>query len=239
MKNERVVSKTQSHPSASSVVGDGGYDRLAAIYPWIEAAMFGRGLVHTRRAACEHFVASMQSPTRALLIGDGRGQCVSALAPHWSMTKFVSIDRSLKMLGYQHRIVAKRMLASVKLEHADALQPVWATEHDGAARRFDVAVLPMIADCFTATELTQLTKNVVNCLLPGGRVAYLDFVEPSRRIDRWRSWTMHRFFHLATDLENRSLVDVDPIFQSHGLRCESTRTHLRGFAQSRIYRLAV
>ncbi|TWT92977.1 class I SAM-dependent methyltransferase [Neorhodopirellula pilleata] len=193
-----------------------GYDRLASFYQPIERCVFGDRLQQARTALLDQ----LPQWDRMLVLGDGDGRLLHAIVhsvtqsqPSSASRTIVSLDQSSKMLDRQReRLAGHGTNVSIEFIQTDAL------EYQPPADSFDVIVTPFFLDCFNEAELRKAMRVWVAGLTVGGVWYHVDFVLPDRGWRRFRAklllHAMHLFFRVTTGLRNRTLVDVQAIFEN-------------------------
>ncbi len=225
-----------------------GYDRLASVYHRIEWLAYGRQLQTARTA----LIDQLAPWNRLLIFGDGDGRLLQQLilarfpvadrsvvgsddSQRQESGEITSVEQSRNMIARQRgRVEASKSSVRVEFVQADAL----AYEPDRAA--YDVIVTPFFLDCFSVEQLEYCLPQWLRGLRPGGVLYQVDFMIPERGWQRRRArlmlWAMHLFFRWQTRLENRQLVDIEPIIERHGLRKEAERIGGRGMIATQIWR---
>ena len=208
-----------------AVLSDGGYDRLAAIYPWLECAMFGGRLRRARQDACQFWsehCSTPAHPTSITLLGDGRGQCLPLLHNRFVDASIVSVDRSAAMLQHQrrrlsmdctsHQSLTDVAASKVRFIRADALT---VSELDIAP---EIVLMPFFTDHLAERAVQGLTDQLQSIMIPPRLIWHLDFEPPRRLRDRVRGQLMTTFFNWTTDRPKMGMRDEHAILQRSGWR---------------------
>jgi len=207
-----------------------GYDSLAPFYRLIETLVFGGKLQRARVALLDHLPLA----ERILVLGDGDGRLLHALADRQRNASFVSIDQSERMLARQQR----RLQSEVQSER---LRTIMGDVRQldrliGDEAGFDLIVAAFFTDCFPPEELEDLWGGWLGRLRPGGTVYHVDFVMPRRGFRRIRakllSAIMHRFFAWQTGLTNRDLTPRPTVVGPWRFRVLAEVTSRDGFVKS-------
>lgn len=218
-----------------------GYDRLAPLYQTTEWLVFGKRLQQARLA----LLAELPPWSRLLLFGDGDGRLLAELcaqiqkmeqqsSPPGTPWKIVSVDHSPAMLRQQQSRVEELAAGN----HVEFLQAN-ACSYLPEANAYDVLITPFFLDCFSRSELERYLPSWLAALRHGGSLYYVDFVVPH---EAWqRPWAilllraMHLFFRWQTGLQNRRLVDPQPLFLQCGLRKVAERFGVNGMVVSQLW----
>lgn len=207
-----------------------GYDSLAPFYRAIETLVFGGGLQRARVALLD----PLPSVERILVLGDGDGRLLQALAERQRRATIISIDQSDAMLARQRQRLNREVQSGrVRMIRGDVgeLDQVLGDESN-----FDLIVAAFLTDCFQRDELDRVWLHWLGRLRPGGTVYHVDFVMPPSGIRRWRakllSAIMHRFFAWQTGLESRELVPRPTQMGPWRLRVLAEVTSRDGFVRS-------
>ncbi len=207
-----------------------GYDRLARWYAVLEWLRFGRALQRTRIA----LLPCVGRPTRALLLGDGDGRLLAALARRYPLLQITSVDVSPRMLALQQSRVADLGPAGrFQWQCAEVEQLSLPAGH------FDLIVTAFFLDCFTDPQLNMLVPRIAQWLSDDGRWLVADFRLPELGWKRlWaQGWlaVMHLFFRVTTGLQSRQLVDPAPKLQTAGLVPRITQRFHWDMLQATLY----
>lgn len=183
-------------------------DRIAPWYRWMEYASFA-GALHRRRCA---FLPDLRDARKALVLGDGDGRFLTALAQRYPELEIDAIDSSREML----RLAARRTPPSdrVRFHLLDALRDPLP------GRGYDLVVTHFFLDCFTTAETEQLIAKISDATSPHALWVLSEFHEPSsgwRRL-RARLWVAFLYFafRLTTGLRTRHLPEFRLALQAHG-----------------------
>ena len=197
-------------------MSDGGYDRLASAYPMLERWMFGNALDHARRDACRFWSehdSTPAAPKQILLVGDGRGHCLSEFALRFPHCALVSVDRSGEMLRkQQERMKRFSFRQSIRYVRVDACE----VGNLGIAP--EVVVLPFFTDHLGDKSLGRFIEQTRPVLVGRRLWWHLDFVPPRRVVDRVRGRLMTEFFNRMTDRPSMGVRDEQSLLRRYGLR---------------------
>ncbi|WP_186776233.1 class I SAM-dependent methyltransferase [Rubripirellula reticaptiva] len=186
---------------------DGGYDRIARPYRWLEWIAFGQSLQHSR--IC--LLSELPLVDRILVMGDGDGRLLQQICRSQPGAEITSVDQSLAMIDLQKsRVASAGATDRVRWVCADGRQ------FSPASNEYDLLVTAFYLDCFTEFELGQHLPRWLSGVKNGGFFYVAEFVQPT---SGWRAIrarvmlaAMHLFFRRQTSLTNHRLVDLTAIF---------------------------
>jgi ubiquinone/menaquinone biosynthesis C-methylase UbiE len=196
-------------------------DRIAALYRWLEYAVFGRAL-ERRRAA---FLAEVSPARRVLALGDGDGRALAALVAAAPSARVDYIDSSAKMLELAR---ARAGTDRVDYRQADAL-----TSELGESE-YDLIVTHFFLDCFDDAELRALVQTTARAAAPAARWIVSEF-RPATVHARLLIAVMYAFFRNATGLKTRRLADHHPHLLRQGFRLEQAERAWAGMLASELW----
>jgi SAM-dependent methyltransferase len=227
-------------------------DGIAPFYVWIERAAFGKRLERHRLA----FLDCAAGARRALVLGDGDGRFVAALAARYPGLGIDCVELSARMVA-----LAKKRLGHkgqrVCIVQGDALTvplPFPGLGGGGAALaawkggllagmpalpRYDVVYSHFFLDCFTAGQISVLAGRIASASGAGTRWVISDF---RRAESGWRKvftalWikTMYVFFRVVTGLEQQELPDHHAALREHGFQLREERVSMAGLIVSECW----
>lgn len=205
------------------------FDRVAREYRWLEYLAFGRSL---HRARIVHLPA-LRHCGRILVVGDGDGRCVEALATIAPGAHIHCIDTSEGMLREAARRVPAGACARVSFERADIRTFVAGDD------TWDAVLTMFVLDCLTTDEVRDVTERLSRALTPGGLWLFADFVLPPRgwRRVRARVWIglLYRFFRWRTGLRVSQLPPSEPLIEQAGMAPVAVREYQAGLVKSVRY----
>jgi ubiquinone/menaquinone biosynthesis C-methylase UbiE len=187
------------------------FDSLAPHYRWMEWLLAGSKLQRCRTA----FMDKLSGAHRILLLGEGHGRFLEALAKRNPSVRITCVDASSRMLlEAERRLRKSRVQLSVEWVHADVFS--WFPE----SRDYDCIVTHFFLDCFTGEQVNELVRKYSACLKPEGKWLLADFCQPSDGFRRLRArailWLMYRFFRFATKLRADNLAPPDASLAANG-----------------------
>lgn len=192
-------------------------DGIARWYRWFEYAGFGRALERRREA----FLSDVSGARRVLALGDGDGRALTALlasAPHACVDY---IDVSARMLE-----LARARAGDQRVAYRNDDARTGPLPH----AEYDLIVTHFFLDCFYETELEQLIARVSGAAAPRACWLISEF-----RGNGWLVRALYLFFHIATGLSTRRLVDHHPLLKRHGFRLVRHEVDWRGLLASELW----
>ena len=189
------------------------FDALAPHYRWMESLLAGSKLQRCRTA----FLDELGESRRILLLGEGHGRFLEALAKRNVAAQVTCVDASSRMLLEAERRLRRRHPSfRVEWVHADVF--AWSPP----ARPYDLIVTHFFLDCFTREQLNELIRKFSSSLQAEGKWLLADFCQPANGFGRLRAgailWLMYRFFRFATKLPASRLVSPDALLAANGFQ---------------------
>lgn len=207
-----------------------GYDRLARVYAGLERLAFGQ-LLMTARVA---LLATLATPARILIIGEGDGRMLAALLARYPAAQVDCVEQSAAMIKRARSRLPQT--AKVRWLQQDAASFV------PAPASYNCIITTFILDSFEGDGLGQLVARLYAALAPGGQWYYADFHMPERGWQQRRAslWLtlLYTFFRWQTGLDVRTLEDPVARFEALGLRQEASLEYSQGLLVTRVYRKA-
>lgn len=206
----------------------GNFDRVARIYRWAEYAIFANALQRCRT----HFLPTLITSKKALILGDGDGRFAKALLEHNLLIEADIVDSSPMML----RLLSLRTQPAhsrIQLHIMDALK------FEGSCK-YDLVVTHFFLDCLSQESVQMLIENVSKMMGPNARWLVSDFSIPQgpmRPFARLLVRVLYAAFRLLTGLRASQLPDYETALKLHGFtRIALHRSHL-GLLSSELWRL--
>jgi cyclopropane fatty-acyl-phospholipid synthase-like methyltransferase len=208
-------------------------DPIARLYRWLEYAAFGNLLEQARF----HWINSLTSAHRVLLLGDGDGRFLTRFALANRHAEIDSLELSQRMLQLAARRIARSGVTArsrIRLRQADALCD------DPPHQTYDLVVANFFFDCFDESALTQLCRRISPHLRNNADWLVTDFRIPKHRL--WSSicqaaiWIMYRFFHCTTGLDTSRLAGFSGVLAAAGFKCVHSASFAGGLVISEIWR---
>jgi SAM-dependent methyltransferase len=223
-------------------------DGIAPFYLWIERAAFGKRLERHRLA----FLETAEGAQRALVLGDGDGRFVAALAAKYPGLWIDCVELSGRMVALARgRLGDGRRRVNVvqgdvlhvplpcpglvigHLERWPAGKNAYPTKH------YDTVYSHFFLDCFSTEQISVLAGRIAGVSGRGTRWVISDF---RRAESGWRKvftavWikTMYIFFKMATQLAQQELPDHHSALREHGFRLVEERLSMAGLIVSECW----
>jgi ubiquinone/menaquinone biosynthesis C-methylase UbiE len=207
------------------------FDRLAALYPWLETVCDG-GLMQRCRTA---FLPRTRECRRALVLGEGPGKFLTALLRQQPDLNVTCVEHCAAMIEQTRRRLQAAGLdaARVTFQQMDALD--WTPP----AEKFDLVVTHFFLDCFRPEQLQQLVPRLAASTTPEALWLVADFRVPERGWTRWRAQVLlallYAFFKLTTALAASRLTPPEPLLTRAGFRLVDRRLASFGFAHADLW----
>ena len=204
-------------------------DAIAPLYQWMEYAVFGKALERCRLSHLER----LKAPRQALVVGDGDGRFLKALALRFPKTSIDYVDASGAMLALARRRLGFRQGAPINFFQRDV------RAIDLPDRRYDFIACHFFFDVFAQAELAEVVHHIAAAAAPEAQWLVSEFDVPSGEIQRLGAKlllrVMYRFFHISTGLVNQKLPDWRPSLESEGFSRESASKQRGGFIVSELW----
>lgn len=204
--------------------------RVAKIYRWLEYAAFGCALTRCRLRC----LTDLAKTRRILVLGDGDGRFLAALAKSAPSAQIDAVDSSARMLAEAARRIPPEVRENVRFLHADLRQI------DVEPSAYDAVVTHFVLDCFPDSEIQAIVPRVGAALRPGGIWVVSEFQQRAHGFARWHAtawlWAMYTFFAFATGLEVRRLPEWEQPFRVAGFRRERHEEWRLGLITASLWR---
>jgi ubiquinone/menaquinone biosynthesis C-methylase UbiE len=209
-------------------------DRIAPVYRWFEYLSFGRRLeAHRFR-----FLDAFRQSQRALLLGDGDGRFLAALAQANSKVAIDSVDVSTGMLCQAEQRLAQHTIPNpgrIHLLQGDARYLALPSE------TYDLIATHFFLDCFSREELHSVVTKLRKAAAPGAQWVVSEFRQPPTGLRNVHAklWlkTMYLFFRLATGLRTNRLTDHRPLLCRAGFVLMRESGSMLGLIASELWTL--
>lgn len=201
-------------------------DRIARWYRWMESASFGRAL-HRRRC---HFLSGLRAE-KILLLGDGDGRFLAALARQCPMASIDYVDVSGQML----KLASQRTPPNeyVRFYQRDAVSDQLPSSG------YDLIITHFFLDCFTPEELREVVAKISAAASTGARWIISEFHQPTGGWRRLRAviWirSLYAAFHVLTGLQARQLPEYASALREHGFRQQAQMLASAGLLVSELW----
>lgn len=209
------------------------FDAVAPWYRALETIAFGNALQRCR-VAC---LGEVQSPRRALIVGEGDGRFLCELMRMHPDLEVDSVDASEQMLSLAQKRVERELperVDRVRFLKRDITS--WAPPEN----HYDLVVTHFVLDCFPAAELAGVINNVSRSTKSRAAWLLADFRLPDRRFARLRArlWlaAMYPFFRLTARIQASELIDPTPLMQAEGFALSRQHLFRRGMLKSEVWR---
>lgn len=208
------------------------FNTIAPAYRTLETIAFG-GDLQRARVAC---LAEIESPRRALIVGEGNGRFLAAVLQRHRLIRIDCVDSSERMLDLARRHVLETSpdeISRVAFLHDDIRS--W-TPND----RYDLIVTHFFLDCFSTQQVGLVVAKLAQTAAPNAIWLLADFTIPKAGFARGHAsaWlaVMYWFFRRVAGIEGRELVDPSPFLRVEGFKL--TRQHLfrLGMVKSEFWR---
>lgn len=211
------------------------FDRIAPVYRWFEYFSFGRRLeAHRFR-----YLDALRQSRHALLLGDGDGRFVAALAQVNSEAAIDSVDLSAGMLRHAAQRISKVGISNpgrIHLFQADARRL------DLPSKRYDLIATHFFLDCFSSPDMANVIFRLRAAAAPGAQWVVSEFRQPRTllRALHAKLWlkTMYLFFRFATGLRTKRLTDHHPLLRQAGFVLTSQSDSMLGLVTSELWVLS-
>jgi SAM-dependent methyltransferase len=213
------------------------FNRLAAIYRWMEWASFGPWLSWCRCA----FIPEVSACRYAAVLGDGDGRFTARLLAANSIVRIDAVDASSAMLNaLVHRAGPDSARIRTYLADAREWQPVTPTKAPPDENEtYDLIVTHFFLDCLTTAEVQSLAAKLRRTTSPSAVWLVSDFAIPSTLFGRAIAWplvsVLYAAFALLTGLAVRSLPDHSTALLRSGFTLQKRRTWLGGLLISELW----
>lgn len=205
------------------------FNGIARLYRWLEYCTFG-GLLERCRFAP---LPCLQEAKSALILGDGDGRFLAALARINPSLQAEVVDISEAMLALARARVP--LAAAWRFEQADI-----RTWQPPPGRSYDLVVTHFFLDCLTERDITGLIHRLNLSLSSDSIWVISEFAIPARSfrrpIGRLIVRGLYLAFRLVTGLRVQRLPDYQPIFEQAGFARENVETFLGGILRSERWR---
>jgi len=205
------------------------FDRLAALYRWLEYLSFGPFLWRCR----VHRLPQLTHCRSALVLGDGDGRFTSALLRKIPQVRVHAVDLSPRMLA---ALEAEAGMEADRVTTEVADLRAWSPE---AGAEYDLIVTHFFLDCLTSDEVATLALRLGGCAAAAALWVVSDFAVPPTRFGRWIATPLvtglYYAFGWLTGLRQRSLPDHATGVAQAGWSLRSKHRQLAGLLFSELW----
>jgi len=208
--------------------GPPNFNRLTALYRWMEYLSFGPWLSLARSA----FLPQLASCRRALVLGDGDGRFTARLLRANSIVEVDAVDASSAML--------KALLRRAG-PHADRVRTHFADARTWTpTAACDLIATHFFLDCLTTGEVETLAIKLRAAASPSALWLVSDFAIPANWYGRVVAgpvvWALYLAFGMLTGLSVRRLPDHSSALRKAGFVLHERRFLLGGLLISELWR---
>ena len=208
------------------------FDAVAPWYRALETITFGNSLQRARVACLDE----INSPRRALIVGEGNGRFLSAVLQRHPLIRIDCVDSSERMLDLARRHVLEtnpEEIGRVAFLRDDVKS--W-TPTD----RYDLIVTHFFLDCFSTQQVGSIVAKLAQAAGPKAAWLLADFRIPEAGFARRhaRAWlaVMYWFFRSFARIDARELVDPSPFLRAEGFTLERQQLFRLGMLKSQLWR---
>lgn len=206
------------------------FDRLAAVYRWLEYATFGPFLARRRSA----FLSEVRHCRRGLVLGDGDGRFTASLLAANSSVGIDAVDASPAML---HALLCRAGSHSSRVR----VCPADARRWQPPVAAYDLVATHFFLDCLTGEEVGGLAKTLRPALAPSALWLVSEFAVPAgafgRLLARPLIALLYWIFARLTGLRVRRLPDHRSALREAGFALLRSETSLHGLLISELWAL--
>lgn len=168
------------------------FNLIAGFYDLLARMVFGGAI----RRAQMHFIRSLPSEGRVLLIGGGTGWFAEELLRSSAIT-ITSVESSAAMTAR-----AKKRLARFQGRIEHVCEPF---EMVALNSGYDVVITNFFLDLFTEVNLTRVVDRIVTLMRPGAIWIITDFTKGGPWWQKAMLYVMYRFFRVTAGIETLRL----------------------------------
>jgi len=212
--------------------GQPNFDHIARPYRWLEYITLGRALEQCRL----HYLPSLLSRNRALVLGDGDGRFLAQLLaqnPHLHAHAIDTSATMLQLLRQRCEAVAPNASTRLNTHQSDALTCPLDPP-------YDLIVTHFFLDCLTQPDLDTLVNRIAPTLSPQAIWLVSDFqipTGPMRLPAKILVRALYLAFRILTGLRTTQLPDHATPLQQAGLTRIAHRHRLSGLLITELWQL--
>tara|TARA_B100000212_G_scaffold104261_1_gene77105 strand:+ start:1001 stop:1762 length:762 start_codon:yes stop_codon:yes gene_type:complete len=187
------------------------FDKIAPFYGFLEGVLFGSRMQRMRCAHLDH----MSGRREILLVGEGTGLFLERLLEVNAQAKVTVVEQSEQMMKRAKRRVAEKDLSRVTFRKL-------SFEKFDSSKRFDAVCTLFFWDCFTQGQIRSMLPLLERHSKRGALWLDVDFFENPHGSTRTGIWHyllirfLYGFFGLATGIEARRIVNIEPLAKENG-----------------------
>ena len=188
------------------------FDKVAAVYGFLEKALFGSKLQRMRL----QYLNRMEKPKQILLVGEGCGFFLERLLEMNEKAVITVVEPSEGMIAQ----------AKARVPEKDRERVVFCNmtfDRFVPSETFDAAGTFFYWDCFRENQLKALLPKLFVCLKAEGFLINVDFFESTHTDETGFKLThfillrfLYGFFGFATGIESSRVSEIEPIALANG-----------------------
>lgn len=199
------------------------YDKIAKYYDFLSRMVFFKSQVNAQKQQLPMIPAN----SKVLIVGGGTGWILDEIAKiHYEGLEIMYVEISANML----ELAKKRNLANNKVQFLHL--PI---EEFVEQQSFDVILTAFLFDNFAKDRVKQVFSKLNYLLKPGGLWLFTDFVQQPQKSKIWQSLllkTMYLFFRKLSNVEAKTLFNMDELFEKYGFIKINEYFYYGGFIKS-------
>lgn len=207
-----------------------GFDRLVAVYRFLEFAAFGRDLERARFCLLDRLAPRL----RILVLGEGDGRALLRLLAAAPDAEVHCVDAGAAMLARASSRLTASDRGRVIFHQIDVL----ASALPGGP--FDAVTTMFFLDCFTEGQVRWLVERIAQTLAPDAAWLWADFRMPERGFSRWRARAsiglLYAFFRWQTGIAARQLPPAEAIIAAAGFVSGEYQDRQGGMVRTRLFK---
>jgi SAM-dependent methyltransferase len=207
-------------------------DHIARWYRLFEYAVFGTAL---ERRRLEYLTAVRRSGD-ALVIGDGDGRYLSALAKRNCELNIDAIDLSAEMLSLTRKRLSRtfgQVPRRIRLECADIRNAALPRAH------YDLIATHFFLDCLDSSQCSVVISQLAAAAKPEARWIISEFRYPPHGLRRfWAKFWIglsYLFFRYATGLRANRIPEYSRALEANGFVKRKSRVSFTGMLVSELW----
>ena len=211
-----------------------GFDKIASLYGILESFLFGSKLQQMRCA----YLDQLADVGCVLLIGEGTGSFLERLLKVNSKVAVTVVESSSGMIDRSRNRVASKDLCRVSFHRTTLL------DFD-SIQSFDAVCTFFFWDCFEEYQLRMMLPAFSKYAKHGSLWIDVDFFELSEGLPKLNLHhfllirMLYGFFGLATGIEAKRIVEIEPMAKQNGFFVTESRTDEKFPIRARIFRRTI
>ncbi|HIG26738.1 MAG TPA: class I SAM-dependent methyltransferase [Verrucomicrobiales bacterium] len=208
------------------------FDRLAAVYSYMEYLVFGKDLERCRF----RYLDALSDSRSILILGEGDGRFLNRLLRHNEHARVDCVDNSPAMVRKAQALIST---SGDALNLRVKFHRISIDKFNFEPNYYDAVVTHFFLDCFSGDQLSRLISNIGTSANDSCRWLVSDFHYPNSGFTRIRAkiwiWFLYAFFYYAANLENRILVTAHPYIAQSGFQLMDRSHYSMGMLQSSLW----